>query len=118
VTREQQIKQLYAAFNRRDVDGLLAAMADDVRWPNGWEGGWLSGRSEVRDYWARQWQVIDPTVDPVDSVERIDGTTAVRVHQVVREKDGTVIADQQVVHVYRFDGEAIAEMIIEDPSAD
>lgn len=118
MTREQQIAQLYAAFNRRDLETLLNSMAEDVHWPNGWEGGWLSGRGEVREYWERQWRAIDPSVEPVESVERADGTTAVRVHQVVRQKDGTLIADQEVVHVYRFDGDAIAEMIIEELAAD
>src|SRR5829696_8174763 len=118
MSNEQQISQLYAAFNRRDVDALLTAMADDVHWPNGWEGGWVNGRSEVRAYWERQWQAIDPTVEPVETVERADGTTAVRVHQVVRQKDGTVIADQEVWHGYRFDGDVIAEMAIEDPTAE
>jgi ketosteroid isomerase-like protein len=117
-SREGQIRQLYAAFNRRDVDALLSAMAADVRWPNGWEGGWIDGRSEVRRYWERQWQAIDPSVEPVETVQRADGTIAVRVHQVVRQKDGTVIADQEVVHVYRFDGDAIAQMVIEDAPAD
>jgi hypothetical protein len=41
----------------------------------------------------------------------------VRVHQVVRQKDGTLIADQEVVDIYRFDGNAIAEMIVEDLAA-
>ena len=111
--RDEQIQHLYAAFNRRDIESVLAAMSDDVRWPNGWEGGWLTGRAEVRDYWERQWQAIDPAVEPIDVVERPDGSIAVRVHQVVREKDGSVIADQEVLHVYRFEGDLIAEMAIE-----
>jgi ketosteroid isomerase-like protein len=114
----RQIDQLYAAFNRRDLDAVLAALAEDVRWPNGWEGGWLSGRDEVRRYWERQWDQIDPTVEPVGVHERPDGTVAVRVHQVVRQKDGSLVADGQVLHVYRFEGDAIAEMVIESsPSA-
>jgi ketosteroid isomerase-like protein len=111
--QQQQIRELYAAFNRRDMDALLAAMAEDVHWPNGWEGGWLRGRRQVREYWDRQWRSIDPSVEPIDVVEQPDGSVAVRVHQVVREKDGTVIADDEVVHVYRFGGDLIAEMAIE-----
>ena len=30
---------LYEAFNRRDVDGVLAMMSDDVDWPNAWISG-------------------------------------------------------------------------------
>jgi hypothetical protein len=113
VSRDEQIQRLYAAFNGRDIDALLAAMTDDVRWPNAWEGGWLSGRAQVRDYWERQWQAIDPNVEPIELAEQPDGSVSVRVHQVVRDKDGGVIADQEVVHVYRFSGDLIAEMAIE-----
>lgn len=113
MSRDQQIERLYAAFNRRDMESLLSAMSEDVRWPNAWEGGWLSGRAQVRDYWERQWQAIDPTVEPVELAERPDGSVAVRVHQVVRDKGGSVIADQEVVHVYRFSGDLIAEMVVE-----
>jgi hypothetical protein len=116
--RQLQIERLYAAFNARDLDALLGAMTEDVHWPNGWEGGWLDGRDAVRAYWERQWAAIDPSVEPVETLERPDGTVAVRVHQVVREKDGTVIADQEVWHVYRFDGDSIAGMAIEEPEAD
>lgn len=39
---------VYAAFNRRDVDRVLAFMRPDVDWPNGMEGGRVHGRDEVR----------------------------------------------------------------------
>ena len=52
---------LYEAFNRRDVDAVLAMMSDEVDWPNAWKGGRLVGRDAVRDYWTTQWLEIDPT---------------------------------------------------------
>jgi ketosteroid isomerase-like protein len=48
------MRSLYSAFNARDVDACLAAMAPDVDWANGWEGGRVIGRAAVRDYWERQ----------------------------------------------------------------
>ena len=88
---------LYAAFNRRDVDGVLAMMSDEVDWPNAWKGGRLVGRDAVRDYWTAQWQEIDPHVDPVWMTERADGRLAVTVRQVVRTADGQPLADAEVV---------------------
>jgi SnoaL-like protein len=87
-------------------------MAPDVRWPNGWEGGYVNGRDEVRDYWRRQWAEIDPTVEPVAVDVQDDGSVAVRVHQVVRDLDGNLMADGEVLHVYRFADGLIAEMSI------
>jgi hypothetical protein len=31
-------RDLYAAFNRRDVGALRARMTDGVDWPNAWKG--------------------------------------------------------------------------------
>jgi ketosteroid isomerase-like protein len=95
------LKEAYAAFNRRDIDGVLALMIADVDWPNGMEGGRVHGREEVRAYWTRQWAVVDPHVEPVRIVEADSGEHAVEVHQVVRDLTGKILADRMVLHVYR-----------------
>ncbi|MCP3782577.1 nuclear transport factor 2 family protein [Micromonospora sp. A3M-1-15] len=46
--QQRRLTDLYLAFNQRDIPALLAAMASDVRWPNGWEGGTVRGHDEVR----------------------------------------------------------------------
>jgi len=33
------LRQMYASFNARDIDGVLAQLADDVTWANGMDGG-------------------------------------------------------------------------------
>jgi ketosteroid isomerase-like protein len=74
--------RLYEAFNRRDLDGVLAMLSDEVDWPNAWKGGRLVGREAVRDYWTAQWAEIDPHVEPLSVTERADGRLAVAVRQV------------------------------------
>ena len=59
-SHEQTLRSLYQAFNKRDIDAVLAAMSEDVDWPNAWEGGRVHGKQAVRAYWTRQWQEIDP----------------------------------------------------------
>ena len=54
------LQRMYAAFNRRDIETVLVAMHDDVDWPNGMEGGRVLGKSAVRDYWRRQFEVLNP----------------------------------------------------------
>jgi ketosteroid isomerase-like protein len=46
--REQLLRRAYAAFNSRDIDGVLASMRPDVEWPNGMEGGYVFGHDQVR----------------------------------------------------------------------
>lgn len=91
---------VYAAFNARDVDAVLAVMHADVDWPNGWEGGRVTGHAGVREYWLRQWESIDPRVTPLGISVEADGRTAVAVHAVVRERGGALLFDGTVTHVY------------------
>ena len=106
------LTELYAAFNVRDVETVLRAMAPDVVWPNGWEGGVVRGHEEVRAYWTRQWAEIDPTVEPVDFQREQDGRVAVTERQIVRDLAATVIAEVHVGHVYRFADGLIQDMEI------
>lgn len=48
------LRRVYALFNARDIESVLAAMHPDVVWANGMEGGHMHGRDEVRNYWKRQ----------------------------------------------------------------
>ena len=115
VDAEELLRTVYAAFNARDIDAVLAAMTDDVDWPNAWEGGRVHGHDAVRDYWTRQWAQIDPRVEPVDIAARPDGRVAVEVYQVVRDLAGEVVASGRVVHVYELRDGLIARMDVEEP---
>ncbi|MER7005518.1 nuclear transport factor 2 family protein [Dactylosporangium sp. NPDC000555] len=110
--RSDRLAAMYAAFNRRDIPAVLAALAPNVSWPNGWEGGRVHGHEQVRDYWTRQWAEIDPVVLPVAFAAEPDGRVAVTVHQVVRTMQGAVIADERVEHVYRFAADLVTDMEI------
>lgn len=104
---EARLRDLYAAFNRRDIDSVLGAMTPDVDWPNGMKGTRELGHDAVRAYWLAQWQVIDPMVEPITVSERPDGSVDVEVHQVIRDLAGAVQNERTVHHVYRFDGSGL-----------
>ena len=44
------IHTAYAAFNARDIDTALTTMRPDVRWPKAFEGDFVTGHNEIRDY--------------------------------------------------------------------
>src|SRR5467141_1161513 len=54
------LEHLYDRFNARDMEAVLATMHLDVMWANGMEGGHVHGHDGVRNYWTRQWAIIDP----------------------------------------------------------
>ena len=86
MTRSALLERVYEAFNSRDIDTVLGALHPDVDWPNGWEGGRIAGRDGVRDYWTRQWAVLDPKVTPISIVAHGDGRLTVRVRQLVKDQ--------------------------------
>jgi ketosteroid isomerase-like protein len=106
------LARVYAAFNRRDIETVLRAMHADVDWPNGMEGGRVLGTAAVRDYWRRQFEVLDPKVEPKNFTREADGRIAVDVHQVVHDRGGSLIVDQMVQHVYEIRDGLIQNMEI------
>jgi ketosteroid isomerase-like protein len=106
-------KGLYEAFNARDIDAVLGVMAPDVDWPNGYEGGRVVGHAAVRDYWIRQWRDIDPTVTPTGIGVLTDGRIALDVRQVVRNRQGAVLSDATVRHIYRLKDGLVVGMDID-----
>ena len=106
------LERTYAAFNARDVDAVLAVMHPDVDWPNGLEGGRVVGRRAVREYWTRQWGLIDPAVEPKRFSATDDGRVDVEVDQVVRDLAGHVLKAETVHHVYAFAEGLITSMEI------
>jgi ketosteroid isomerase-like protein len=110
---ERLIRDLYASFNARDIEAVIAALHTDVDWPNAWEGGRLHGHDAVRAYWRRQFEAIDGNVEPTKIVTDGD-TTTVTVHQTVHDLDGNLLSDGTVTHTYTFRDDRIARMDVED----
>src|SRR5438067_453563 len=110
---EHLLRGLYRSFNSRNIDAVLAAMAVDVDWPNAWEGGRLTGREAVREYWLRQWAAIDPHVEPLSIDTLADGRVAVEVRQVIHTLDGELVADQRLVHMYELADGLVTRMSVD-----
>ena len=92
--------EAYAVFNRKDAEGVLALMSDNVSWPKASEGGRVVGKDEIRAYWGRQWQEFDPQVEIVEVIDRGAGKVDVRVRQVVRNLAGEVLSDSEIWQAY------------------
>jgi hypothetical protein len=106
------IAEAYSAFNRRDIDGALAVMSENVDWPRASEGGRVVGKEEIRAYWTRQWAEFNPHVEPIEVTEREAGRTDVKVHQVVKNLKGDILSDQTLLHVFTITNGLIERMDI------
>jgi hypothetical protein len=114
MTSRELIFRIYTAFNSRDVDATLALMSENVSWPKASEGGRVVGKRAIREYWARQWAEFNPHVDPLEVIDREDGTIEVKVHQSVKALNGDILSDTEVRHVYTVADDLIERMDIED----
>lgn len=117
----EQIKRFYACFNARDIDGVLTALTDDVAWANGMDGGHVHGHEALRDYWTRQWGMVDPHVEPVGFHRTEDGAIVAEVIQTIRDLDGNPrqgqthgLKDKTVGHVFRFRGGRVERFDIQE----
>jgi hypothetical protein len=108
------IEKAYSAFNKRDIDGALALMTEDVSWPKASEGGKAIGKEEIRAYWTRQWDEFDPYVEPLAITEGDGGKVRVRVHQLVKSLRGDILSDSEVLHVFTMKTGLIAAMDLGD----
>lgn len=111
-TLNELINKAYTAFNSRNIDTALTAMHTDVQWPKAFEGGYVSGHEEIREYWTRQWTEMNPVVEPLNIKEREDGTLEVSVHQLVKDLQGNVLFDGIVKHIYSLQDGLLRRMDI------
>ena len=109
------ITGLYDALDARDIDGVTARFAPGVDWPNAWEGGRVVGRAAVREYWVRQWEVLDPVVRPRLVRELPEGRYEALVDQTIRDRDGDLLSETVVVHTYTVADGLITRMDVGDP---
>ena len=106
------VRTVYAAFNRREIDTVLAKMDPNVDWPNGMEGGREHGRAAVQAYWTRQFALVQSKVEPVNITVEEDGRIYVEGRQVVLDNNGELLSDQMVQHVYTLRDGLISHMEI------
>jgi len=117
----ETLERLYERFNARDIDGVLAGLAEDVAWANGMDGGHVHGHAALRDYWTRQWAMVSPHVEPVGFHRAADGAIVAEVRQSVRDLQGRPLqeqthglTDKTVGHVFRFRAGKVARFDIQD----
>jgi|GEM_PF-4231676 len=73
VQEMELLRAAYAAFNARDFDAAFATMAPSVEWPRAFKGGVVRGHDEIRAYWAEQWSVSAPHVEPSPFIQKRTG---------------------------------------------
>ena len=116
----ETLRHLYERFNARDIDSVLAALAADVVWANGMDGGHVRGVEAVRDYWTGQWSLVNPHVEPLAFQRTADGAIRAEVRQSVYDLEGRPLegqthglTDKTIGHRFHFTDGKVTRFDIE-----
>ena len=104
-------EELYRNFNDRNINLVISQMTADVKWANGMEGGYVYGHRGVREYWMKQFEMVSSKVTPFEIIEE-NGRVKIKVHQVVHDLNGDLLADETVDHFFKLHDNKIAEFDI------
>ena len=100
IAMPELVRQMYAAYNSRNADALLALLTDDVDWPDGTAR--MHGKAALRDYWLDQWSRVHTYDEPGEPVPLGDGLIAVQVSQTVLTPDGSPVSTARFVHLFQL----------------
>jgi ketosteroid isomerase-like protein len=100
-------EKVYLDFNSRQIDAVIANMTEDVKWANGMDGGYVYGTDEVKEYWTRQFTMVSSNVTPL-KIDADKGIVKIKVHQVVHDLNGNLLADELVYHLFHLKDNKIA----------
>ena len=104
---ENFFQELYKNFNDRKIDLVISKMTGDVKWANGMDGGYVHGHDAVKDYWTRQFTMVSSKVSPLE-IEAGKDIVKIKVHQVVHDLNGNLLADELVYHLFHLQENKIA----------
>src|SRR5688572_21806327 len=103
--------ELYSNFNERKIELVISKMTDKVKWANGMTGGYVYGHDEVREYWTKQFQLVSSRVIPL-TINTEGELVKIKVHQVVHDLNGKLLADEIVYHYFHLENKKIVSFEI------
>lgn len=99
---EALLTRLYEAFNRKDIEAVVAYLHPEIDWPNLFGEERLHGRDALRTMWREQFSRINPEATPISFTEQPDGGLKVEIAYVVRTLDGKLFTEELATNIYRF----------------
>ncbi len=115
MTSEQRFLQnLYEAFNKREIETIISSMHRDVKWANGMEGGFVYGRDQVREYWRKQFELLQPQLEPLKFETNENNRSVVTVHQIIRDLEGNLLMEKTVRQIFTIENGLISIFEIGD----
>jgi ketosteroid isomerase-like protein len=109
------IARLHDAFNRRDLEGVVAMLHPDVRFRDYIDDGEVRGLDEARAFYQRVFATIAPELAFLSSEELPDGRVVTRLQVGIHDRSGHLWSDSSATVTYVLaDGLVLGLDIVED----
>lgn len=111
MSNRETVAAIYEAFGNADVAAILENLSDDVVWeypPSSTDVPWLQqrvGRENVPGFFASLGGVELTKFEVKDLLEGNDAVVALIDVELTVKSTGKTIAEQDEIHVWRFDGQ-------------
>lgn len=106
------LAKAYEAFNARDPIGLGEVLHAGVQWPDSLEGGLVTGRAAVMNYFARQFDLMQLDAHQITVREEPPARIVVDIQYAVKSRDGQLWSDTRAVLAYDFADGLILRMTV------
>lgn len=113
-SNQQFLKDLYEAFNKREIETIISLMEPDVKWANGMEGGFVYGRDAVREYWLKQFETMRSRLEPLDYETDENNRNTVTVRLLVSDLEGNLLLEKTVRQIFTIENGLISLFEIGD----
>src|SRR5687768_2469823 len=110
----QFLQNIYKTFNNREIETLISLMHPDVKWANGMEGGFVYGRSAVREYWTKQFEAIRGQLEPLEFEMDENERSVVTVHYIIKDLEGNLLLEKIGKQIFTIENGLISLFEIDD----
>jgi SnoaL-like domain len=102
-SNQQFLQNLYAAFNKGEIETIISVMHPQVKWANGVEGGFVYGRDAVREYWIDQYKVIKVQLETLKFETDENNRDVVTAHQIVKDLQGNLLVETTIQQIFTIE---------------
>lgn len=113
--RKALVRDFYEAFNRRDVEGMVALVHPEADFTDLLDNGRIVGRAALAVHWRRLLGMIKGELTVVSSRAAPDGALLVRFRHQITNHDGRLWDDGEETLRYEFLDGLISRMDRPDP---
>jgi uncharacterized protein len=109
MSHAQSVQQIYEAFGKGDIEGILGRLADNVEWEYGitsTDVPWLQprrGRAQVAAFFEALGAMDIHTFQPKAIIESGHTVVALADFEATVKATGRRISEEDEVHVWHFD---------------